>query len=117
MEHSESKMKQSHREKYEALAHVVGIEDLKKIIFFHGTTPDRINKALAGGDEHLNTIPLRVWDQMALSTGEADSDAPKGPPIRFEYPWTKLKEPQSLAMRVCMLKYVAKHYIAARSEQ
>ena len=116
MEHSESEAKRSHREKYEALAYIVGIEDLKKIIFFHGITPDRINVALAEGDEHLNTIPMRVWDQMALSTGEADSDAPKGPPIRFEYPWTKLRYPQSLAMRVCILKYVAKHHIARRQE-
>ena len=116
MEHLESEMKRTHREKYEALAHVVGVEDLKKIIFFHGITPDRINEALAEGDEHLNTIPMRVWDQMALSTGEADKATPKGPAIRFKYPWTKLKEPQSLAMRVCMLKYVAKHHIARGQE-
>ena len=117
MEHSELEMKQSHREKYEALARIVGINNLKHTIRFHGITKEMIEKALAEGDEHLWTIPLRVWDQMALSTGEADSDAPKGPPIRFEYPWTKLKKPQSLAMRVCMLKHVAKHYIALRRQE
>ena len=107
-------MAQTHREKYAAMASVVGIEDLRKIILYHGITPDRINKALDEGDEHLNTIPLRAWDQMAASTGAADAVAPKGPTVRFEYPWTKLKEPQSLSMRVCMLKHVAKHHISKR---
>lgn len=116
MEQSESGRRRSHREKYEALADVVGIEELKAIILAHNITPEKIGRALAEGDEHLNTIPMQVWDRMALSTGEADRAAPKGPPIRFEYPWTKLKEPQSLAMRVCMLKHVAKHYIAKKEQ-
>lgn len=53
--------KVTHREFYRAVAETAGIivTDAKLI--------DRVKRALADGDEHLNTIPLGEWDMMAVS--------------------------------------------------
>jgi len=63
-----------HAAKYEALAREVGIDFVATLI---PAPPDRIRRALDTGDWHLNTIPLRKWDQAAamisgtgLSLGE-----------------------------------------------
>lgn len=58
---------------------------------------ERVRKALADGDEHLNTIPLRLWDSMAIACSSTFSRA--------------LKEHgdfYSLAGGVCCLKQAAK---------
>ncbi len=57
-------------------------------------------------DEHLNTIPLRQWDQLAGVTNpgwEAQGGSPRGV--------IKLADDNSLASTVCVLKQAAKQLI------
>lgn len=76
-----------HAKKYEALAQKLGIEKLKEMI---PASPEKVRKALERGDQYLNTIPLRKWD-----------DASK----RFVYPGLSMSD------KVAVLKHVAKwHY-------
>lgn len=48
-----------HKEKYERLAVWLGVPALLALIPFPAL---RVSHALADGDEHLNTLPLHVWD-------------------------------------------------------
>jgi hypothetical protein len=74
--------------KCEAIAQRIGIALLKELI---PASPEQIRKALETGDKHLNTIPLRKWDQAALGI-----------------PYMK---GLSLSDKVCALKHVAQwHY-------
>lgn len=76
-----------HAKKYELLARKVGIDDLKDLI---PASEDRIRTALARGDDSLNSIPLKKWDQAGT---------------RINYPGLSLSE------KVSLLKHVATwHY-------
>lgn len=75
----------------DGIAKKIGVELLREII---PASPERIRKALETGDSHLNTIPLRKWDQAA---GQIPYLPSKG---------------LSLSEKVCALKHVAKWYYA-----
>lgn len=79
-----------HAKKCEAIAQRIGIDILRELI---PASPEKIRRALDRGDKHLNSIPLRKWDQAAA---------------RIPYlPGKGL----SLGEKVCALKHVAKwHY-------
>tara|TARA_E500000305_G_scaffold111620_1_gene126311 strand:+ start:1180 stop:1809 length:630 start_codon:yes stop_codon:yes gene_type:complete len=98
---------------------------------------ESVRRALADGDWHLNSIPLKLWDDVALGY---DPKAPRripcctcgqsrpnpeaapspgmgsagvtaldriGQTMRRE-PWTWLRESQSVSTRVCALKHAAR---------
>lgn len=76
-----------HAKKCETLAQLIGIDVLRELV---PATPEKIRKALEKGDKHLNTIPLRKWDQAVAAI----------PGREF-----------TLSDKVCALKHVAKwHY-------
>ena len=91
------------REKY--LAHLMSFEAyyrgiaLAAGIAFDPKDPfiDRVRGALANGDDHLNTISLRVWDQKAcfLLPGIKRAFEVQG-------------DSDTLAGRVCVLKQAAR---------
>lgn len=96
--------KVKHRLKYEALAQRIGVAKLRAIL---PATPERIKAALAGGDQHLNTIPLAAWDKAA-------GLLPFTKDYRMHYrePWTVANAQNlSLAERVCTLKHVATYHL------
>jgi polyhydroxyalkanoate synthesis regulator phasin len=72
--------------KCEAIAQRIGIDILRELI---PASSDKIRKALDRGDKHLNTIPLRKWDQAAAMI-----------------PYLPGKG-LSLSEKVCALKHVA----------
>lgn len=53
----------THAEYYRAVAKTAGVSYAKADPAFM----DRCRKTLADGDEHLNTIPLRIWDSRGLA--------------------------------------------------
>ncbi len=63
---------------------------------------DRVRKALASGDEHLNTIPLRIWDGVAVNAQAALSRAFKAHGDFY-----------SLAGGVCCAKQAARDALCA----
>lgn len=56
---TDARMKREHREKYAALALKIDVADLVRPLL------PRVKAAIAAGDEHLNTIPLGRWEQLA----------------------------------------------------
>lgn len=86
-----------HEKKYEKYAKKIGIKSLTGLI---PESPGRIRVAMAQ-DEHLNNIPLKLWDRhdhwvrtLAHNAGVEESGG-----------W-------SLANTVCLLKHVAKYHYA-----
>jgi hypothetical protein len=59
---------------------------------------DRVRKALADGDEHLNTIPIATWDRLAELVAPRIASALK-----------KHGDFYSLAGGVCVMKQAAKN--------
>jgi len=122
-----------HFEKYSALALKLGVADLLKLI---PVPAERIVAALESGDEHLNSISLATWDKAASKTvglGPAEEKphcptckcVPSRPEWEPDWPASMLKrtaryepwkrEPTlSLAGRVCVLKHVARYYVAGK---
>lgn len=100
-----------HEKKYDKIAQRIGIEALKKCLPFSAKS---VKRALEAGDEHLNTIPLPLWDKAA---GNRPSSYPLhkgGIFLSWDEPWTKDKaRGLSLAERVYILKHVAKFYLVA----
>lgn len=100
-----------HEKKYDKIAQRIGIEALKKCLPFSAKS---VKRALEAGDEHLNTIPLPLWDKAA---GNRPSPYPLhkgGIFLSWDEPWTKDKaRGLSLAERVYILKHVAKFYLVA----
>lgn len=83
----------SHQEYYLEMAQLGGM-------YLFPDTVERTRKALADGDEHLNTIPLGYWDGLALAQKRAICKANK---MRGEpHAW-------SLGEGVCALKALARH--------
>ncbi|MBT3401664.1 MAG: hypothetical protein HN420_16940, partial [Rhodospirillaceae bacterium] len=60
--------KREHYEKYERLARWLGIETIKSAVI-DSIDPGRIRAATAQGDEHLNMIPLHLWDRLHGASG------------------------------------------------
>jgi hypothetical protein len=98
-----------HYNKYEALAQKIGIDALVKLM---PVNKIEMQKCL-DQDEHLNNIPLHVWDRKAglLSDGKTTFN------LAFYAPWTpELAKGLSLAERVCTLKHVAKYHYATKED-
>ena len=121
-----------HEKQYDALARWLGLEAVKALVPFNA---EQIRAALATGDEHLNTLALAVWDsrhkkpepercrccgqQMSrkadtpapqtgvweLYVAAATRDRAQGYDRRVPGGW-------SLSNTVCVLKHVAKYYVA-----
>jgi hypothetical protein len=81
-----------HFKKYDALYKAKGSPH-----FTVPATPDEIKDALAAGDEHLNTIPLKKWDACTYNVGWTSKDAAG-------------KSYKSLSDQVCLLKHYARYY-------
>jgi len=96
-----------HEKKYDKIAQRIGIEALKKCL---PVSAESVKRALEAGDEHLNTIPLHLWDRAAGNRSFHKGDIF----LSWNEPWTKDKaRGLSLAERVCTLKHVAKFYLVA----
>lgn len=119
-----------HIDKYEKLAQTIGIEALVAVL---PVSIERIHRALDLGDDHLNGIPLHMWDRatgynertvglMSLAPKEKCSHC--GQAIRpkaggrwyqdrgaWAPPWDRTKKLHlSAADRCCVLKHVAIHH-------
>jgi hypothetical protein len=88
----------NHKEKYGALVDAIGLQNLIPLI---PATKEQIAKALEDGDEHLNTIPLKNWDDRhAFAKSLAGKVIGQKEGSRISYTW-------SLAESVCLLKNAA----------
>jgi hypothetical protein len=119
------KQKREHYEKYEALAQRIGIDKLVAVLEAMPLSPATVQRALDSGDEHLNSIPLRKWDE-AVGYWEPSWVRPKmeacpccghKTPVGFdERAFVRLKPfqdgPHSASERVCVLKHVARYHFA-----
>lgn len=88
-----------HFDNYDGIARVIGIDTL-----FHYIPADEdvIARALADGDDDLNTIPLRHWDQNHGSVKLlARRSGYKSWPLSYS---------------VCLLKHVARTYFVKRND-
>ena len=125
--------KREHYEKYETLAQQFERFDLPMLV---PVSRERILQALAAGDEHLNTIPLKIWDRAAAIEYKTGVDSPwwvktdrcptcgqvrPGATVKrvVDPLWAAFKHETkngwayySLAERVCLLKHVAKYWMA-----
>ena len=141
MSYDAAKAREEFRAKNEVFAQAIGVERLIAHLEQNGPTRERVEAALDAGDEHLNTIPLGVWDCAAYwdaspmhsgffitrrcSCNEIMQRAWKYCPrcgriaTSLGYnrpPFDKAGANKSCAERVCVLKYVAEvHY--ARKER
>jgi len=107
---AEEKMHQEHYAKYDALAQRIGIDTLKRAV---PASADEIRAALEE-DVYLNTIRLRRWDIAAGARFSAVGILDR---LHFDPPFTpEVANGLSLAERVCVLKHVARHYIAEGKE-
>lgn len=92
MEKSLITTKSEHYAKYEALYIAKG-----RPHFDIPASRAEIKALLAGGDEHLNTIPLKEWDSCTYNVG-----------------WTCIgadgKKYKSLSEQVCLLKHYARYH-------
>lgn len=103
----QARRRREHFEKYEALAKQIGLGPLINKVFH---LKFQVEKALRDGDHSLKTIPLATWDHLSGYDDRgcvgmhytAEFDAP---------PWTGWRH-LSLGERVCVLKHVARHYVA-----
>lgn len=110
-------MNREYRDKYVKLAQTLGPDSLAGLVRL---LVPRVREALQRGDEHLNTIPLGTWDAIALdfaafAKSETALDAYEWPHRRLRQtasdpslPWHRAPH-LSLAERVCVLKFTAKH--------
>jgi len=79
-----------HAKKYEERAQKLGIDHIRG---YMPASAQKIRRALEQGDNYLNTIPLRKWDEMAEMMGYRN-------------------EGWSLSEAVSLLKHVAKWHFA-----
>ena len=106
----ENRMTKKHNEKYDKLIEQMG--GLEKIIPFIPVSKETIQKALADGDEHLNSISLYKWDKAAgrfSASHWADSRGDYG--MSFYGQHTIWPKQLSLAERVCVLKRAARRWV------
>jgi hypothetical protein len=93
----DAKLEREHFEKYDPIANKLGIGRLQVLIVRHIALPSRIIEAVKS-DRHLNNIPLHKWDRQDLN-------------VRMLAKHAGFKA-WSLCETVCVLKLVARHYIA-----
>jgi len=98
--------RREHFEKYDALAKQLGLGQLIDKVYH---LKFQVEKALRDGDHHLNTIPLRSWDYLA-GVEPTQFDHRVGD-VKHEGVW-RGQQRLSIAQRVCVLKHVARHYVA-----
>jgi hypothetical protein len=96
-----------HFKKYDKIAREIGIEELKKQIPLE---PEEVKSKLKE-DAHLNNIPLSLWD--AWAGGKQYNDGR----VELSYLgfWNTFRYHNfchSLSERVCLLKHVARWYVA-----
>lgn len=96
-----------HENKYDGIAREIGIDFLVPLLV---ERKDEIRQALENGDTHLNSIPIKWWNEKAGGRTLLNGNVT----LIIDYPWTFYAGPQSLAMRVCVLKHVAKFYLEER---
>lgn len=92
--------RQTHYDTYEALLQERGVEAVTLAIPF---SPEAVEKALAAGDEHLNTLRLPAWDHACgqyANPRTGDIRALSATP-----PWMR---GLSLGQGVCLLKHAAR---------
>jgi hypothetical protein len=125
----EATMKAEHYRKYEELTRWLGLDALKSLVPFPA---DRIRQALESGDEHLNTLPLHVWDKQDGGPRKVPTEKCKCcnqtlPVVEAHGMWALVARaiasdrrhglpPKctswSLSQTVCVLKHVARYYVA-----
>lgn len=113
----EARHKREHYEKYQALAEELDLAAMAELI---PATRARIQAALDAGDEHLNTIPLALWDSAVGYTARRVKKACACCGVtslvedttRRDAPVWKLRNGRRLDVcyRLCVLKHVATHY-------
>jgi hypothetical protein len=123
----EERMKREHHEKYERLTQLLGVATLRALV---PVSADRIRQALAAGDEHLNSIPMALWDRatgVRSPFGEKEVCPCCGTIRRVpcdggDWPYNELRRTArtapwsaaptlSLAERTCVLKHVARYHL------
>ena len=109
----ESRISREHFNKYDALAKGLGLESVKGLVPFK---KERIVKALKEGDSHLNSLPLKQWDNvdamMRYLVHQCTTPVLKELGLFISEGNHKRSFGWSLCNTVCTLKHVAKHYIA-----
>ena len=86
-----------HHQYYLEIAKKAGIKPYDSIV-------ERSRLALKNGDEHLNTIPLNVWDSWATSIMGFNGNM-------LRKIFKEKKDTMTLSGMVCMLKVVVKHTV------
>lgn len=119
----------NHFQEFDEKSRHFGIE---KLIPYIPVSKARIEKALSEGDIHLNTIPLELWDAAAGFWNPLGRGLGAKPPVKTPTSCGKAGTPEamrapaghifyrsnvanSLADRVCVLKHVARYYVASDS--
>lgn len=92
-----SQMRRKHYEEYEALARLIGIEALKRLMPVDKETL----KVAYDKDEHLNSIPLAEWDRRCPAVLNLRRRARSG---QKTFTWAPCNG-------VCVLKHVARHHV------
>lgn len=95
-----------HYEKYEAMAQLAGVENIKHTIALFGITADEVKRAVRT-NKHLNNIDLGRWDAMVGALSDAVARGNKASGRASAY---------SIAECVSLAKHVAKYH-TAKSER
>ena len=114
-----------HAGTFERYAQWLGVDDLKALVPF---SRERIVAALASGDEHLNTLPLRQWDKLhgyggpSKAIGHCPQCSQVLPAPAHGGVWALIgaalrrdgggSMAWSVSDTVCVLKHVAKYHVA-----
>lgn len=93
-----------HRKYYSSVVNGLGFEEVKKCIPF---TLEQIKSALAKGDEHLNTLPIKLWDRESGITCTQTRSYWNGSRLTYLYREHGINC-VSQAEGVCVLKECAK---------
>lgn len=126
---SEQRMHAEHYAKQDRHARWLGLDAVRALVPF---TREQIRAALDAGDVHLNTLPLHVWDKAHGEPTKKPTPCDCCKQMRPREPSTLMRglvrqavtrdviagrEPLlrawSLSDTVCVLKHVARYYIAA----
>ncbi len=113
--YEDNQRSQEHKEKYEAKAQWLGVQNLKNLLLtesvsyeykfrkFGPITKENVKAAIERGDEHLNTIALVRWDARHDAVVALVRKALKGGTIKTTS-WSQCDS-------VCTLKHVAKYHL------
>jgi len=103
-----------HEQQMEGYADIIGIAALRRLL---PVSVERIHKALARGDKHLNSIPLELWDKAAGVDNPERSRTGKFDMAYGEVFTSANSRGLSLSIRVSILKHVAKYHTALNPPQ